>query len=217
MNSGDPYWPFAVGGAFVFKSAGNDVSAQQPKLSSEAAEEKRRLSEGGKEDKNIRKTEQQQQQQQRNADGDGKGGHKRRKREKHQKKKFECTRYLRALSPPIRLRTQHNRRKPRVLFTSKQVTRLEECFDRQKYVSGTEREKLARELVLSPTQIKIWFQNRRYKCKRIDQDLNLHRMTAQFSSMQQQLISGGAGGHFSPTQQTQNDFGRVTFPRIFSL
>ncbi len=40
-------------------------------------------------------------------------------------------------------------------------------------MNANERELLARELDMSATQVKIWFQNRRYKCKRIDQDLSL--------------------------------------------
>uniref|UniRef100_A0A0N4ZIV8 Homeobox domain-containing protein n=1 Tax=Parastrongyloides trichosuri TaxID=131310 RepID=A0A0N4ZIV8_PARTI len=70
----------------------------------------------------------------------------------------------------IHLRSQQSRRKPRVLFTHNQVMRLEEKFKQQKYVNSTEREELAKNLGLTPTQIKIWFQNRRYKCKRVDQD-----------------------------------------------
>uniref|UniRef100_A0AC34QHS2 Homeobox domain-containing protein n=1 Tax=Panagrolaimus sp. JU765 TaxID=591449 RepID=A0AC34QHS2_9BILA len=86
----------------------------------------------------------------------------------------------------IQLRTQQNRRKPRVLFSQDQVAKLEEHFQKQKYVSAMEREALAESLGLTPTQIKIWFQNRRYKCKRIDQDRNL-QLTTQFSIPAQML------------------------------
>ncbi|XP_059346659.1 homeobox protein Nkx-2.6 [Ammospiza nelsoni] len=58
------------------------------------------------------------------------------------------------------------RRRPRVLFSQAQVLELERRFQRQKYLSGPEREQLALLLQLSPTQVKIWFQNRRYKSKR---------------------------------------------------
>lgn len=54
---------------------------------------------------------------------------------------------------------------------------LEERFKRQRYVNATERDRLAETLGLTPTQIKIWFQNRRYKCKRIDQDRTLQLST----------------------------------------
>uniref|UniRef100_A0A8C3QX24 Homeobox domain-containing protein n=1 Tax=Cyanoderma ruficeps TaxID=181631 RepID=A0A8C3QX24_9PASS len=62
------------------------------------------------------------------------------------------------------------RRKPRVLFSPAQVLELERRFQRQEYLSGPEREHLAGLLRLSPTQVKIWFQNRRYKSKRQRQE-----------------------------------------------
>lgn len=65
------------------------------------------------------------------------------------------------------------RRKPRVLFSQDQVSELERRFRHQRYLSGPEREHLAHILKLTSTQVKIWFQNRRYKCKRQNQDKTL--------------------------------------------
>uniref|UniRef100_A0A914VS28 Homeobox domain-containing protein n=1 Tax=Plectus sambesii TaxID=2011161 RepID=A0A914VS28_9BILA len=100
-------------------------------------------------------------------------------------------------SPFTNLRYQQTRRKPRVLFTQNQVYELEQRFKRQRYVSAQEREDLARTLNLTPTQIKIWFQNRRYKCKRLRQDRTLE-LTAQLqsvrsSSMAMPLLLRGDG------------------------
>uniref|UniRef100_A0A8C0ASZ2 Homeobox domain-containing protein n=1 Tax=Buteo japonicus TaxID=224669 RepID=A0A8C0ASZ2_9AVES len=68
---------------------------------------------------------------------------------------------------------QRQRRKPRVLFSQTQVFELERRFKQQKYLSAPEREHLANVLKLTSTQVKIWFQNRRYKCKRQRQDKSL--------------------------------------------
>ncbi|XP_044053931.1 NK2 transcription factor related 7 [Siniperca chuatsi] len=65
------------------------------------------------------------------------------------------------------------RRKPRVLFSQSQVSELERRFRQQRYLSAPEREHLALILKLTSTQVKIWFQNRRYKCKRQRQDKSL--------------------------------------------
>ncbi|KAM9834382.1 homeobox protein Nkx-2.5 isoform X1 [Syngnathus typhle] len=69
------------------------------------------------------------------------------------------------------------RRKPRILFSQTQVYELERRFKQQRYLSAPERDHLAGVLKLTPTQVKIWFQNRRYKCKRQRQDQSLEMVS----------------------------------------
>ncbi|XP_035687765.1 homeobox protein Nkx-2.1-like [Branchiostoma floridae] len=84
---------------------------------------------------------------------------------------------------PILPTTQ--RRKRRVLFSQAQVYELERRFKQQKYLSAPEREHLAQLINLTPTQVKIWFQNHRYKCKRQDKERQ-KSSTDQPSQQQQQ-------------------------------
>uniref|UniRef100_A0A3Q2XQ46 NK2 homeobox 3 n=1 Tax=Hippocampus comes TaxID=109280 RepID=A0A3Q2XQ46_HIPCM len=69
-----------------------------------------------------------------------------------------------------------SRRRPRVLFSQAQVLELERRFKQQRYLSAPEREHLASALKLTSNQVKIWFQNRRYKCKRQRQDRTLEAL-----------------------------------------
>ncbi|GAB1859546.1 Homeobox protein Nkx-2.2a [Camponotus japonicus] len=62
--------------------------------------------------------------------------------------------------------TEHKKRKRRVLFSKAQTYELERRFRQQRYLSAPEREHLASIIRLTPTQVKIWFQNHRYKTKR---------------------------------------------------
>ncbi|XP_006625549.2 homeobox protein Nkx-3.1 [Lepisosteus oculatus] len=57
-------------------------------------------------------------------------------------------------------------KRSRAAFTHLQVLELEKKFSHQKYLSAPERAHLAHSLRLTETQVKIWFQNRRYKTKR---------------------------------------------------
>ncbi|XP_066498041.1 NK2 transcription factor related, locus 9 isoform X2 [Hoplias malabaricus] len=61
---------------------------------------------------------------------------------------------------------EQKQKKRRVLFSKAQVYELERRFVQQRYLSAPEREQLAHALRLTPTQVKIWFQNHRYKLKR---------------------------------------------------
>merc|ERR1711990_1359686 len=58
-------------------------------------------------------------------------------------------------------------RKPRTIYTSLQLQQLQSYFNKTQYLSLPERAELAQALGLTQTQIKIWFQNRRSKVKKM--------------------------------------------------
>ncbi|ESO96955.1 hypothetical protein LOTGIDRAFT_79090, partial [Lottia gigantea] len=57
-------------------------------------------------------------------------------------------------------------KRARTLFSGDQLDILEREFHQNQYLVGKERTDLARRLMLSETQVKVWFQNRRTKYKR---------------------------------------------------
>ena len=57
-------------------------------------------------------------------------------------------------------------RKGRPTFSGIQIEELEKAFNQSQYLSTSDRHVLAERLRLSENQIKIWFQNRRTKCRR---------------------------------------------------
>ncbi|XP_055688095.1 homeobox protein unplugged [Lutzomyia longipalpis] len=65
-------------------------------------------------------------------------------------------------------------RRRRTAFTSEQLLELEREFHAKKYLSLTERSQIATTLKLSEVQVKIWFQNRRAKWKRVKAGLTSH-------------------------------------------
>ncbi|CAI5439852.1 unnamed protein product [Caenorhabditis angaria] len=69
--------------------------------------------------------------------------------------------------------TSKKKKKARTTFSGMQVFELEKQFEAKKYLSSSDRSELARRLSVTETQVKIWFQNRRTKWKKLEAEKSL--------------------------------------------
>ncbi|XP_066912912.1 homeobox protein Nkx-6.1-like [Clytia hemisphaerica] len=72
--------------------------------------------------------------------------------------------YQRAFySSEFLLRQKEKWRRPRTVYTEKQLVSLEKAYKKNKYLRGEERKALCKTLSLEERHIKVWYQNRRAK------------------------------------------------------
>ncbi|CAG5075704.1 Similar to not2: Homeobox protein not2 (Xenopus laevis) [Cotesia congregata] len=64
----------------------------------------------------------------------------------------------------------------RTIFTAEQLERLEGEFARTQYMVGPERLYLAHSLRLTEAQVKVWFQNRRIKWRKVHHEQQTQRV-----------------------------------------
>ncbi|XP_041704498.1 homeobox protein DBX2-like [Coregonus clupeaformis] len=108
----------------------------------------------------------------------------------------------------------------RAVFSEEQRKELEKTFKKQKYISKTDRNKLAADLSLKESQVKIWFQNRRMKwrnCKekeahsgRSPMEELMSRGCNQEEERKGAPESTGTPSDISPSQQRDTDTGVTT-------
>ncbi|TKC41451.1 hypothetical protein EI555_010353 [Monodon monoceros] len=86
----------------------------------------------------------------------------------------------------------------RAVFSEDQRKALEKMFQKQKYISKTDRKKLAVNLGLKESQVKIWFQNRRMKWRNSKEKEVLSNRCIQDVVLQEDPLSRSALGFPSP-------------------
>ncbi|KRZ63312.1 Solute carrier family 35 member F6 [Trichinella nativa] len=93
-------------------------------------------------------------------------------------------------------------KRPRTTFSENQLDMLEQTFQRNQYLIGSERAELAVKLGLSETQVKVWFQNRRTKCRKTKSSNN---HSSHCKNALSQVIMPIHPQYFQPSLKSESD------------
>ncbi|XP_022121014.2 homeobox protein bagpipe [Pieris rapae] len=114
------------------------------------------------------------------------------------------------------------KKRSRAAFSHAQVYELERRFSQQRYLSGPERADLAVSLKLTETQVKIWFQNRRYKTKRKQLQMQESGMLAAAAAAANHArkvavkVLVNNNGQAIPDLKYQNPLSKTVNPALFA-
>ncbi|XP_063301183.1 homeobox protein DBX2 [Pelobates fuscus] len=89
----------------------------------------------------------------------------------------------------------------RAVFSEDQRKALEKMFQKQKYISKADRKKLAVNLALKESQVKIWFQNRRMKWRNSKEKEVLSKMCLKEEMAEQKLSRTASSLNVYPAER----------------
>ncbi|PFX20706.1 homeobox protein MSH-D-like [Stylophora pistillata] len=119
------------------------------------------------------------------------------------------TRYSPPKLPRSKRRLNNSKRRssgcPRVPFSTSQLMTLEQKYTENHYLSGKQVTELARSLDLPQHRIKIWFQNRRAREKRNQEESSINRMDERPTNFSEQVeLNTQLTACFAPLPLTSN-------------